>query len=76
MLSLPTTRHVRATTSSTDLDIRELGKNHIICGGMEGSKLPIKVGKTHKRSEEDLSLYSWSLERRKKGGQKEKRRKR
>lgn len=30
---------------------------------MEGWKLPIQIGKTHQRPEQDLSLYSRSLER-------------
>lgn len=29
---------------------------------MESSKVLIKVGETHQRSEKDLGLHSWSLE--------------
>ncbi len=54
----------QTTIASIYLDVRELGKHHVGCGGMEGWKLPIQVGKTHQRSEQDLGLYSWSLERR------------
>lgn len=31
---------------------------------MQGWKLPVQVGKTHQRSEQNLGLYSGSLERR------------
>lgn len=31
---------------------------------MQGRKLPVQVGKTHQRPEQNLGLYSRSLERR------------
>lgn len=43
------------------LDVSELGEHHVSRGGMEGWKLPIKVGKTYQRSKEDLRLHSRSL---------------
>lgn len=58
-----TTLQSLTTTTSTDLDVGELGEHHISCCGMKGWKLSIQVGKTHQRSKEDLSLYSWSLEK-------------
>lgn len=44
--------------------VRELGEHHLGRRGVEGGKLPVKVGKAHQGSEQNLGLYSGCLQRR------------